>query len=78
MSTDDRLLKVFRDVFNDDTLVLRGSTGPADLDAWDSLGTVSLLYALEAEFDVEIDDEDVAALDTVAAITTYLEQREGG
>ena len=62
-------------MFDDDTLVLHPSTGPADLDAWDSLGTVNLLYALEAEFDVEIDDEDVAALNTVAAITAYLEQR---
>ena len=78
MSTDDRLLQVFRDVFTDHALVLQDSTGPADVDAWDSLATVSLLYALEAEFDVEIDDEDVAVLSTVGAIKAYLERHGAG
>lgn len=72
MSIDDRLLQVFREVFTDDTLMLHASTGPADVDAWDSLGTVSLLYALEAEFGVEIEDDDVAVLSTVGAIRAYL------
>ena len=39
---------------------------------------MSLLYALEAEFDVEIDDEDVAVLSTVGAIKAYLERHGAG
>lgn len=73
--TDDvarRLHEVFRQVFDDPALVVTPRTGPGDIAGWDSLGTVSLLYAIEAEFDVEIDDSEVMTLTTVGAIQDRL------
>ncbi len=73
--TDDvarRLQEVFRQVFDDPDLVITPTTGPGDITGWDSLGTVSLLYAIEAEFDVEIDDSEVIILTTVGAIQRRL------
>lgn len=72
MDVDDRLQRVFRDVFDDDTLVLHSATGPTEVKGWDSLGTVSLLYAVEAEFGVVIDDDDVMSLVDVGALRDYL------
>lgn len=69
---DRRLLEVFRQVFDDLDLVLTPATGPEDVAGWDSLGTVSLLYALEDEFGVEIDDSEVRGLSTVGAIRRRL------
>lgn len=73
--TDDvarRLQEVFRQVFDDPDLVITANTGPDDITGWDSLGTVSLLYAIEDEFDVEIDDSEVMMLPTVGAIQRRL------
>ncbi len=73
--TDDvvrRLQLVFRQVFGDPGLVITPQTGPDDITGWDSLGTVSLLYAIEAEFDVEIDDDEVTTLTDVGAIQRRL------
>ncbi len=67
-----RLQGVFRQVFDDPDLVITPDVGPADIPGWDSLGTVSLLYAVEAEFDVEIEDDEVTMLTTVGAIQRRL------
>ena len=60
------------DPADDVDLVITRHTGPDDITGWDSLGTVSLLYAIEAEFDVQIDDDEVATLTTVGAIRRRL------
>ena len=41
----------------------------------DSLESVELVIAIEQEFDVEISDEDTAALDTTAKMAAYLDAR---
>ncbi len=55
-------------MFDDPDLVITSTTGPEDIAGWDSLGTVSLLYSIEAEFDVEIEDNEIKMLNTVGAI----------
>lgn len=67
-----RLEEVFRHVFDEPDLVITASTGPDDISGWDSLGTVSLLYAIEDEFGVEIADGEVRVLNTVGAIQDRL------
>lgn len=44
-----------------------------DLEA-DSLDVVELVMALEAEFRVEIPDDDVSSLKTVADVVAYIEK----
>jgi acyl carrier protein len=39
----------------------------------DSLATIELLYEIEDAFDVQIPDQDLAALVTVAHVTAYIE-----
>ena len=41
----------------------------------DSLESVELIMAIEQEFNVEIPDEDVGALETAARMAAYLEAR---
>jgi acyl carrier protein len=47
-----------------------------DLAAWDSLGQVNLMMALEQTFDLYIEVEDFEGLHSVPAILDYL-QRSG-
>ena len=49
------------------------TTRDEDLAAWDSLGQVNLIMALEQEFGVYIEVEDFGNLNSVPAILAYLE-----
>lgn len=46
-----------------------------DLPAWDSLGHVNLMMALEQTFDIYIEVEDFEKLTSVRAIVDYLSSR---
>lgn len=44
-----------------------------DVEEWDSLGHVHIMVALEQAFDLYMDVDDFAELDSVPAILQYLE-----
>lgn len=44
-----------------------------DIEEWDSLGHVHIMVALEQTFDLYMDAEDFAELDSIPAIIRYLE-----
>lgn len=48
------------------------TTRNEDLSAWDSLGQVNLMMALEQDFDLYIEVEDFEKLKSVPAILEYL------
>jgi acyl carrier protein len=41
----------------------------------DSMAVIELLYKIEEAFDLQIPDQDLARLTTVAAVAKYVEQR---
>jgi acyl carrier protein len=41
----------------------------------DSMATIELLYQIEDAFDVQIPDQDLAKLVTVANVTTYIREK---
>ena len=51
------------------------TTRDQDLPAWDSLGQVNLIMALEQEFGVYIEVEEFGNLNSVPAILAYLGQQ---
>lgn len=50
------------------------ATRDEDVPSWDSLGQVNLIMALEQTFDIQVEVEDFASLNSVAAILDYLEK----
>lgn len=56
----DLLLRIFREELGDSTLDERVSTKTCP--AWDSLGHIRLLIAIEHAFGFELSSEDVAAM----------------
>ena len=50
-------------------------TRDQDLPAWDSLGQVNLIMALEQEFGVYIEVEEFGNLNSVPSILAYLEKQ---
>lgn len=50
----ERLNKVFREVFDDDTIVVTDSTTADDIEDWDSFEHINLVVAVEEEFSFKI------------------------
>lgn len=70
----EKLEEVFRDVFDDDTIELSDDTTAADIDGWDSLMHITLLDAIEEEFDISFDMKTVVKLKNVGEMVDVIEE----
>ena len=61
----ERLNKVFRDVFDDESITVGEKTTAKDIDDWDSLMHITLVSEVEDEFDIHFDMKDVTAMQNV-------------
>ena len=70
----ERLNEVFQDVFGDDDITVDDETTAADIDGWDSLRHITLLAAIEDEFNISFSLEQsfsfMSVGDIVEAICT--------
>ena len=65
MANLDRLTEVFQDVFDDEELTVNDDTTAADVDGWDSLVHITLIDAVEEEFDISFDMKTIVKLKNV-------------
>lgn len=72
MSTFERLQGVVASTLKLAPEQITAQTRDEDLEAWDSLGQVNLIMALEREFDVYIEVDDFDKLKSVPAILEFL------
>ena len=75
MNVIERLNRVFREVLEDDSIVLAPSTTAADIDGWDSLSHVQLVLAAEREFSVRLRASEIGGLENVGAFIELLERK---
>lgn len=61
----ERLNKVFRDVFDDDDIIVTETTTSADIDDWDSLEHINLVAAVEQEFGIKFTMGQVVTMKNV-------------
>ena len=74
MTIDARLHAIFQTLFGPGVTRLSESDSPETIDGWDSMNHLSLMLALEDEFGVSFDAEDIANLVSVGAIRRRLSQ----
>ncbi len=70
----ERLNEVFRDVFDEEDLTVSDETTAADVDGWDSHMHISLIDAVEEEFDIRFDMKTVVKLKNVGEMVDVIEQ----
>ncbi|MFQ5698559.1 MAG: acyl carrier protein [Myxococcota bacterium] len=58
----ERLQEVFRDVFDDDDLVLADEMNADSIERWDSLEHVNLIIATEREFAIRFATREISLL----------------
>ena len=56
---ESRIKKVMGDLFNIGVESINNDSSPDNIENWDSLKHMNLIVALEEEFEVEFDDEEI-------------------
>ena len=75
MSRDEiytRLNEVFRDVFDRDDITVSDETTAADVEGWDSLIHITLMDAVEEEFDIRFDMKTVVKMKNVGEMVDLI------
>lgn len=70
---EQRIQKVFQEVFEDEDLVLDRSLRREDVEEWDSLAHIELVIGLEKEFQVKFSTQQIMKMDSIEEIIRFLE-----
>ena len=70
----EKLNEIFRDVFDDEDLTVEEATTAADVEGWDSLRHITLLAAIEDEFDIEFSMGQTVSMKNVGEMVDYIEE----
>ena len=68
----ERLTKVFRDVFDDEDIVLCDETTSDDIEDWDSFEHINLVVAVEDEFSFKIPMGKVITMKNVGEMVNII------
>ncbi len=63
---------IFRDVFDDEDLIVEDSTNSSDIEDWDSLEHITLVVSMEKEFDLKFDLKEVNKLENVGQMVDLI------
>lgn len=72
MKVEDIIREV---LYLDETTELSDEIGPGQLEAWDSLGHVNIITAIEDEYDIEISPEEIGQINSIAALKSIVQKR---
>jgi len=66
------LAEVFREVFDDEGLVLTRETAAEDIEEWDSLNQIKLIIGCEKAFDIRLKPREINGLQNVGEMVDHL------
>lgn len=75
MALDDRVAKIFDDVFGLDRQTFHRNLTPADVPSWDSIGHMNLVMLLEKEFNQQFEVDEIMEMSTSGKVVEVLERR---
>ena len=72
----EQLTPIFRDVLDDDELIITPATQAADVDGWDSLAHIHLVVSIEKAFKMRFSAEEVSSLENVGDLVTLIIKKQ--
>jgi acyl carrier protein len=75
MNPLQKVQSIFREFFDDPTLLVTPATSPSILPEWDSVAQVHIVLAVEEAFDIRFTTDEVAKVHSVADILRVLDSR---
>lgn len=67
-----KLTLIFREIFEDDNIIINDNTKAEDIENWDSFRHISLLSAIEDEFQIKFRMKEIAEMKNVGEITDHI------
>lgn len=77
MIIKERLEEIFRDIFDDESIILTKETKAEDIEDWDSLANINILLAIEQEFKVKISLSEISKLKNIGDILDLITKKIG-
>lgn len=74
----ENLTKVFREVFDDEEIQLTEATTADDIEDWDSLEHINLIVAVEQEFKMKFNMNEVTSMKNVGEMVDIIASRIEG
>ena len=75
MNQKERLQEILRDIFDDEELIIREDMSANDIEDWDSLAQINLIIAIEKEFKVKFNLEEVSSLKNIGEMLELLSKK---
>lgn len=72
-----KLEVIFRDVFDDEGILLTNETTANDIEDWDSLAQINLIVAIRREFQINFDLEEVSKYKNVGDMVNAIKEKLG-
>lgn len=78
MDIKERLTRVFHQVFANDTIHLTETMTADDVEGWDSFSHINLIIAVELEFNIEFQQNEVMRFENVGDLLRGIEKMYPG
>ena len=78
MDIKNDLQDIFRDIFDEEDLVITEDTTAEDIEDWDSIAQMNLVVAIEKHFKIRFKVDEIAGLHNVGEMLQLIEQRVEG
>jgi len=75
MNIEERLNRVFKTVFDNESIYINPELTADDVDEWDSLSHINLMIAIELEFGIEFDQSEIQNFANVGELIASIEEK---
>ena len=71
----EKLTAIFREVFEDPSIVVTDGMTANDVRMWDSISHIDMIYSVESVFKIRLTTRQVAGLKTVGDLISLVEEK---
>ncbi|MBE5894852.1 MAG: acyl carrier protein [Lachnospiraceae bacterium] len=75
MEVKKELQEIFRDIFDDEDLVITEETTAEDIEDWDSLTHIQLIVAIEKKFQIKFSATEIKSSENVGEFVKMIEKK---
>lgn len=72
--TYDKLNEIFQDIFDDDSIRLKPEMTAQDIEGWDSLANINIIFSIEEEFGIKFEMGKISELRSIGEMVEYIEK----